>query len=203
MWFLLVWGSKQREKSLGYVADYCRVCRKITPQEAMERRKGAHIWFIPVESGKLLGTSQICRSCGTEWGCHPGQFRGFKRFRGKSIDALIGATFPKAREVYRDRLAVDAKIAAGGAEIDAATRRKLLAEAFGLVEQRLQSGAGRQAHRILHLAMRPLQPTETEIRECLEPYRKSMNRMSKLSVEAAMATIYPELEVKQPGEYSY
>ena len=58
--------------------------------------------------------------------------------------------------------------------------------------------------RILARAMRALRPTEEEIRACVARYQNTRGRMGgMLSVEEVMAAIYPESEVKKPGEYSY
>jgi hypothetical protein len=52
--------------------------------------------------------------------------------------------------------------------------------------------------------MRPLRPTEDEIRACIERYQNSRSRLGGvLHLAEVMVAIYPERAVKKPGQYSY
>lgn len=201
MWFLIVWGRRQREKHLGYAADYCPICRKVEAFEILEKRHGAHVWFIPVEKGRLLGHAQICGGCQTESESFLTKFRSVSGFRGKSLDALISKTNPDVREANAERLALADRLASG---VDETTRQRLMMEAFALAEPHFRGGYGHQGRRILTVALRPLQPKEEEIRACLERYRQTGSRMgARVQTEEVMVSIYPETEVKDPNKFSY
>ena len=202
MWLLFIWGSREREKRRGAVAEYCPVCRKIGTFEVVEIRKGLHVWFIPIVPGQLLRTIQICRTCGRESMCSVGRYASIRRFAGGSLEPLITATFPKIREVYREELATANLIATGG--VDPEMRQRLIREAFGMAEPHFGAGYGHKGRLILTRALNPLRPTADEIQAGLQPYRGTWSRMGmQLTIEEVMISIYPELEVKDPNKFSY
>jgi hypothetical protein len=197
------WGKRTWERRLGYVADYCLICRKVTPHAVDEQMKSSQVLFIVLEPEELAGHTQICQGCRTVVPCQPRRYAGFQPTAEGPMDALIAATFPNLREVYGERLAMDEKIASGHEEVDAATRGRLIMEVFGMAEPHFRQGV-LQGLRFLGLAMRPLRPTEAEIRDCIARYQNSHSRMgSMLRLGEVMVAVYPELEVKKPGQYSY
>jgi len=201
---ILTWVQRTRQKELGYVADYCRICHQVTANRVLEQRKTSRILFISLGPDELLIPTQDCQGCQTESRFFPGRFTGLSPNASGPMESLISATFPQVREVYKEQLEVDEKAAAPGAGADPATRQKLLLEAFGMAEPGFRRGGGSEGLRILGLAMRPLRPTEGEIRACVARYHNTRSRMGgMLHVEAVMVAIYPESEVKRPGEYSY
>jgi len=204
MWLVLIWGKRQREKRLGFAADYCPICRKVERFELMEQRFARHFWFIPVERGRLTGNTQICRGCQTETKSFPAQFIHIDRSARNSLESLIQETNPSVCEANKDRLALAEQIAAGSAAIDATTRHRLIMEAFALAEPHFRIGYGHQGRRILALALRPLSPREEEVRLCLQRYRESGSRMgARLRTDDVMVSVYPETEVKDPNKFSY
>lgn len=204
MWFLILWGRRQREKHLGYAADYCPICRKVETFEILEKRICYHVWFIPVERGEVLGHAKICDGCQTESEGFPNAYREITGFRGKSLDALIAKTNPMVREIHKDKLALADRLAASIDGVDEATRHRLMMEAFSFAEPHFQSGYGHQGRRILAVSLRPLQPKEEEIRACLKRYRETGSRMgARLRTAEVMASIYPESAMKDPNKFSY
>ncbi|HSI14890.1 MAG TPA: hypothetical protein VK961_22750 [Chthoniobacter sp.] len=204
MWFLIVYGKRQREKHLGYAADYCPVCRKVQAFEILEKRHGVHVWFIPVEKGDLLGHAQICGGCQTESESFLTQFRNVSGFQGKSLEALIAKTNPDVRKANAERLALAHQLAADVDKIDEPTRHRLIMEAFSLAESHFVVGFGHHGRRILTVSLRPLWPKEEEIRACLQRYRDAGSRMgARLRTADVMALLYPETEVKDPNKFSY
>lgn len=204
MWFLIVWGKRKREKRLGFVADYCPICRKIDSFEVYEQRVAYHFWFIPTEQGRLLGNTQICRSCQTESKSFPTQFRDILPSKGKSLEDLIAETNPMVRHLHAEQLELADKIAEGEGSVDIDTRHRLMMEAFSLAEPHFQIGYGHQGRRMLALSLRPLKPDAEEIRACLQRYRQSGSRMgSRLRTADVMVAIYPECEEKDPNKFSY
>ena len=198
-------GRDEFSKRLGSVADYCAVCRKIGPFEVFQKRVAEHICFIPIERGRSSGAVRVCESCRTESLCSVGQYTSFERTAGGPLEALIESTFPTIREAYREELAVADRVAAAGGELDQALRRRLLREAFAMAEPHFGGGYSQQGWRILSVALRPLRPTEDEVRACLQPYRGSTtSRMgARVSTQDVLDAIYPELVVKDPSKYSY
>jgi hypothetical protein len=204
MLILLLWGRRLREKHLGYVADYCRVCRKILAFEVIEQRMANHIWFIPIERGRIVRNAEICSGCQTDCDCYLGRFKSVSRSARGPLDSLIERTQPNVREANKERLAVAELLTTGSDGIDAKARLHLMMEAFSLAEPHFRIGYGHQGRHILAVALRPLWPNVEEIRACLERYRSSGSRMgAHLRVEEVMVSIYPESEVKDPNRFSY
>lgn len=204
MWFLIVWGRRQREKRLGFVADYCPICRKVEASSVFEKRLAFHVWFIPTERGRVIGHTQICSGCQTESKAYPAQFTDFLPAQGESMEELIERTNPAVREKHATRLGLAEKITASNETLDPALRHRLMMEAFSMAEPHFRSGYGHQGKRILTVALRPLSPTVDEIRVCLQRFRDSGSRMgSRLHSDDVMVWLYPETEVPDPNKFSY
>ena len=204
MWIIIHWKEQERVISLGYAADFCPVCRQIRTFEISEIRMATHLWFIPVERGTFLRHQQACVHCRVMQNSHRGRFARFERSPRKPLEDLIAETNPNLRASKAERLAVEEKIAAGGEGIDAGTRTQLLLEPFAIAEPHFDSGFGQEGRRMLALALRPLQPTEDEIRACLTRYRSGFNRMGKMLRTAdVMNSIYPERQQRAPGSFDY
>ncbi len=204
MWILLVWGERERERQLGFVADFCPVCRKVRPFAIAEVRMAAHFWFIPTEWGRFLTHRQTCRDCRTVRPCHLGQFHKPVSILSGSIDGLVEKTFPAVREVYARRLALEETVASDPAKLDAEVRAKLIVEAFELAEPHFVGGYGHEGRRILALTLQPLWPSETEIRSCLQMFRQKRSQMGRqLRTGELMASLYPETKPASPGSFDY
>ncbi len=204
MWFLFIWGRQRREKRLGNAADFCPVCRQIRAFEIQEVRMAKHLYFIPVERGIFQHHSQACLTCRTVLNSQPGRFQRLARSEGKSIEELVQTTFPTIHTAFAARLALEEKVAAGGEGIDSRARQQLLMEPFALAEPHFATGYGQEGRRILALALRPLRPTEEEIRACLTRYRSGFSRMGALLRTADLMTaIYPELKPPKAGSFDY
>jgi hypothetical protein len=197
------WGHRSRLRSLGYVADYCRICRGVTPHEVSEQMASSQVLFFVLEPEALAGHTQVCEGCETVSRCKTTQFTAFQESPGGSIEALIAATFPNVREFYGEQLRVDEKIASGSDDVDPATRQRLIMEVFGMSEPHFRKSGPHGLH-FVGVAMRPLRPTEDEIRACIERYQNSRSRLGGvLHLAEVMVAIYPERAVKKPGQYSY
>jgi hypothetical protein len=200
----LVFSRHQREKRLGYVAEYCRICRKILPFQILEQRVGYHLFFIPIEQGQFLRNTQTCPGCQKETLCQLGQFTGVSHSANVPLETLIATTQPKVAELNKENLATANLLASERENLDPKLRQRLIMEAFGMAESHFQIGYGHHGRNILTIALRPLVPTEDEIRACLQRYRKANNRMAtQLHVEDVMALVYPESVVKDPNKFSY
>jgi hypothetical protein len=205
MWLLIKWGPQRREKHLGYAADYCPICRKVESFDLLEERVAIHLWYIiPLQRGTLLGYKKICRGCQTMSDGYPNAYREIGRSGSEPLDTLIAKTNPLVREIHKEKLALAERLAAGGDGVDEATRHRLMMEAFSFAEPHFHHGYGHQGRRILTVSLRPLRPTEEEIRACLRRYRESGSRMgARLRTAEVMQSIYPESEMKDPDKFSY
>ena len=62
--FVLFWGRKRREDHLGFVADFCPICREVRPFRLLAIRMVPHLFFIPMGSGRLECHVRVCLECG-------------------------------------------------------------------------------------------------------------------------------------------
>lgn len=204
MWILVFWGTREREKRLGYVADFCPVCRKIRAFEVTRVSTASHIYFIPLERGTFLEHRQKCRSCFTAFTSHLGRYRAVTPNLQGSMESLVTETFPSIHEVYRERLEIEERVKSGGSASDLELRKQMLMEVFHLAYPHFEEGIGTEGRRILARGLKPLEPTEDEVRECLQHFRQFRCRMgARLRTAEVMSSIRPEERKSVPGQYEY
>ena len=118
--------------------------------------------------------------------------------------ARLEKTFPTIHEVYARRLALEETIASDVTKLDAAIRSQMLMDAFDLAEPHFAGGYGHEGRRILSLVLRPLWPSEEEIRGCLEICRKRRSRMGRqLRTVEVMDSIYPDSKPANRERFDY
>ena len=204
MIFLLLWGERPVETPVGFAADFCGVCRKITIFCVNSVRKMPHFWFIPVGKGRSLGHSQTCQSCRSPADCEPTRFSQLNREYDADLERLITVTFPTIREFYAERLALEACIAADPDTLEPGVRHKLMMEPFHMAAQHYEYGIGVIGLQQLILALKPLHPRESEIRECLTHFRKSGARIGRrLRTADVMQRLYEDTAGRARGGYDY
>ena len=204
MWLVLLWGERKVATPVGFVADFCFVCRKITAFCINRVSKVPHFWFIPTGKGRTLGHTQMCQSCRSSADCERSRFSRTDRPFDSDLERLIAATFPAIRQVYAERLALEKRLAADSDALEPEVRRKLLMEPFHLAAPHYEHGIGVRGLHLLITALKPLHPSETEIRECLTHFRKSGARIGRrLRTAEVMKRLYEDTAGRAPGSYDY
>ncbi len=125
---LILWGTRQQQHKLGFVAEFCPVCRKITPFHVSAIRTVSHLYGVAVGSAQALGHTGNCEACGTRIALNAADYRGFSREAGSDVEALIQQTFPEIRARRGQRLELAECLRTG--TLYPAERALLLAEAF-------------------------------------------------------------------------
>lgn len=100
----IVWGKKQRLDYLGFVADYCIICRQIQPFYVKEVGMVSHVYWIPHGAVDVLGHIGICEVCGISMGMDRKTYKGFAPDCDSGIEQLIDDTYPTIRQDLRERL---------------------------------------------------------------------------------------------------
>ena len=59
----IIWGQKKTEKSIGYAADFCSMCREVRSIRVFRLGSAAHVYGLSVGGGGLVGYSARCQSC--------------------------------------------------------------------------------------------------------------------------------------------
>ncbi|MFZ6723351.1 hypothetical protein [Undibacterium sp. Ji49W] len=106
---VIVWGKKHVFSKLGYVADFCPICRK--PRAFEVRRVGlaGHVYYITVSQGDLIGYERTCLKCKTILNAEPTDYASIPK-KNEPLPALVKKSNPHMLEVLKDRLALEERI---------------------------------------------------------------------------------------------
>ena len=128
MFFIL--GTKTFYRKVGYVADFCPICR--SPQPFQIRRIGlaSHLYYLPVSQGKLIGYDRTCQQCKTLSTTDFSRYHQALKRSPASLDELIAQTFPTLRTYYSTRLALEQRVQQSALFLSADERHNLICEVF-------------------------------------------------------------------------
>ncbi len=133
----MIWGFKPVEQRLGYVADFCPICREITALDVYGVRRVAHVYYLGLGKGKLVGYIGKCQVCGTSIPVDPKKYSKFLDCQEENINALIEQTYPQVMLERADRLEIERRIKFHE-PIPLEQRRQLLMEPFGVLAGRVE-----------------------------------------------------------------
>lgn len=126
----IFWGTTKTKKKMGFVADFCPVCRKAEPLLITRIGVGEHLYGVSLGKGKLVGHEGVCQGCHTRLGVEATIYDGFAKKPGDDVEALGQTTFPRLRELRAQRFALEQQLRDG--TLAAADREMLLMEPFHL-----------------------------------------------------------------------
>lgn len=138
----IVWGKKHVYKKMGYVADFCPMCRTIRPFQLDRVGLAGHVYYITVGKGELVGYAKKCMNCKTILNGKPDLYREVSK---KLVEQgeLQRTTFPDLQTKYAERLKMEQTIKHSLGSLSAETRREMIREPFVLlnpiVEQRFKA----------------------------------------------------------------
>jgi len=133
----IVWGKKVVYRRLGYVADFCPLCRE--PRAFEVRRVGlaSHVYYVSFGEGRLAGHERTCRSCGAVLRADPARYAAVSPAE-QPLESLVAQTFPGLRQALKDRLALEERIRADPAAVSPEERRALVREPFLLLSPKVE-----------------------------------------------------------------
>ncbi|WP_133816569.1 hypothetical protein [Tahibacter aquaticus] len=133
----IFWGTKRVQKRLGYVADFCPLCRSPRAFRLSRIGMAGHVYGVSVGGGKLAGFERFCLTCKTVLGAEHEAYSNIAKDyplervpESNQISHLIRATNPELAERYARRLELEQDLRRGNAVIDTATRKHLIKEPF-------------------------------------------------------------------------
>ena len=170
--FWVFWGKKKTEKQLGYAADFCPICRRISAFRINRVGVAAHVYYVALDDGQFVGHSQQCVTCMTNFNSNPNRFDCLADTPDGSVELLAEATFPSIDQVFAERLALEERIARDPHALDPELRSSVLMEGFNLAASYFENRAPETGMRILIAALKPLAPSEEEVRDCLNHFRR-------------------------------
>jgi hypothetical protein len=130
----IVHGTKRKVRSLGWVADFCQICRRPQAFELFRIGLASHIYFISFGQGKLAGHLMQCKECATKVGTDESRYASIAKTPGTDFAALASTTMPNLPETLGARLAFEKQLTDGTQEVDPDTRREMLIEPFVILE---------------------------------------------------------------------
>lgn len=99
----IVWGSKEKKKQLGFVADHCIQCQDVRAFSLEDRYEAGHIYYISLTQGKWRATVKTCLTCHGEFVASKNDYREFILDRNTRIDDLLRRSNPTLLEKIESR----------------------------------------------------------------------------------------------------
>jgi FimV-like protein len=138
---LFIWGEKEVRRRLGYVADFCPLCRDLRAFEVNRLGIAGHIYYITFVEGRLAGYRMTCQVCRTEFQCEPETYATLARESAPPL-RLAATTFPGWRRKRAPELAVERMLADPFAKIPAQRRLELIRAPFTKLGPRVEKRFG-------------------------------------------------------------
>ena len=133
-------GERVSARNIGYVADFCPVCRKICVFQIKSIGYVSHILGITYAHGDIIAYERRCQECRQVFDAELTHYASVPN-KKMQIGELIAISFPDIREKYRDRFAIEEKIKKSPDLLNAEERRAVLVHPFTilplLVQRRL------------------------------------------------------------------
>lgn len=126
--------TKEVNRTLGWVADFCPVEREVTCCRIESVQQARFLTFIPIDRGSVVRRERICCSCAITI---PNETRGYRALtsdRTLPLAALEAATNPGISEENRDLIELAREVQRGGS-VDPDLKRALLKEQFAWLDR--------------------------------------------------------------------
>ncbi|HUQ27945.1 MAG TPA: hypothetical protein VM051_05100 [Usitatibacter sp.] len=134
---LFIWGKKHVYRSLGYVADFCPICRDLRTFEMRRLGLAGHFYYVSFGEGSLIGHIRTCTVCGILLNGRPEIYAAMNRKKLPPAELAV-LTRPDWREAHASRLAVERDLTNAFAKVPADVRTALIREPFDLLAPRVE-----------------------------------------------------------------
>ena len=139
----IFWGTKTVIRKLGYVADFCPICREIQTFQLSRIGLASHIYGASFGKGKLVGHKMKCLHCGVALQTDASIYKDIeKKLPDAASPNLTARTFPNIQQYYSERLSLEEQVARQPADIDAKARAALISEPFRLLAPTVEERFG-------------------------------------------------------------
>jgi hypothetical protein len=134
---IFIWGKKLVYSKLGYVADFCPICR--TPQafEVQTIGVASHVYYISFGKGALTGYQRKCYQCGVTLDAKPTNYATIVDHL-RPLPQLIMSTFPNLITAYQAVLALEERVLAAPSSLTAHERRALIRNPLILMSPKVE-----------------------------------------------------------------
>jgi len=133
----IVWGRKLVYRKVGYVADFCPMCRKASSFEFKRVGSAGHVYYITAGEGQLVGYERICTTCSTTFNAKQIGYASVAQ-ELLPLPELIAATFPNLYEVIKERLELEEKVRLDPLALPPGDRHALIRSPFLMLSPKVE-----------------------------------------------------------------
>lgn len=130
--FFIIWGKKVVRRRIGYVADFCPVCRELRSFKVKRVGLVGHVYYVSFGEGELAGHVRTCSVCDVDLEARPEHYLGIHPDK-LDLQELAALTNPDWRKKHAARLALEQARATDPGGLSPQDRAFLLQEPFALL----------------------------------------------------------------------
>lgn len=136
---MFIWGTKITRKRVGWVADFCPLCRGLRPFRLLRVGSASHIWYLPLGYGQFVGNEIACGICDAVYETDGSRYRGISEDL-VDVDELVRRTLPASDGRVQELIAREARVAQGrlGPDERATILREVIAHGAHQVERQVR-----------------------------------------------------------------
>jgi len=134
---IFIWGKKHVRSSLGYVADFCPICRQPSAFKLSRVGLAGHVYYISFGEGDLIGHERSCQTCDTPLEADPNRYRDTAK-KLSPLKELTALTFPDLGTVWRERMEFENQLLQGSVAISSADRPPLILSPLLLLSPKVE-----------------------------------------------------------------
>lgn len=135
----IVWGRKAVVTRLGWVADYCPLCRSIRQFELQRVGSASHVYYVSFGKGDLVGHQRRCVVCDTICHAEPQTYAAIGKVDGIPLNELQANTFPNIDTERGSQIALAQRLKTSPGSFTAAERQQLINSSIGLFAQKVET----------------------------------------------------------------
>ena len=139
---IFIWGTKERRKASGYVADVCSRCKAINVHRLIEVREVPHVYYVSIGGGKVACYQIECEQCDGVEVIHASRYTA-RLDKTIEIDKLIELTHPGIYTELEEQKQREERARRG--ELSAEERIQVMQEALYPVTQAVQERSAKGA----------------------------------------------------------
>lgn len=133
----VVWGKKIVRKKIGFVADFCPICRTIRPFQVMRLEAAGSLYYLGLGEGELVGHERTCQQCDTAYPAEPATYASIAKTI-LSLSELKRQTYPRIEETLRDQLALEERVRHALVHLSPQERSALIRSPFMLLSSHVE-----------------------------------------------------------------
>jgi hypothetical protein len=133
----IVWGKKLVYRKVGFVADFCPICRVARPFELKRVGSAGHVYYISAGEGELVGFERHCQECKTSLRAEPTDYASVSK-NELPLSELIQRTFPNLAQALKDRLALEERVQRHPESLSLEERHALIRNPFLLLSPKVE-----------------------------------------------------------------